>query len=147
VIPTAKGGPVVGVNPKARGRVNAESDYTIWRNRGGTPDVPSPLVHDGLVYIVRENALFQCWDAATGKEKYPAQRLHPGRYRASPVYADGKIYAVCRDGGFVSVIKAGPNYELLAENNLGDDIAASPAVADGRIYFHGYKALYAVGMK
>jgi outer membrane protein assembly factor BamB len=147
VVPTAKGGPVVGVNPNARGRVNAESEYTIWRNRAGTPDVPSPLVHDGLVYIVRENASFQCWDAATGKEKYPAQRLHPGRYRASPVYADGKIYAVCRDGGHVSVIKAGPEYELLAENHLPDNVAASPAVADGRIYFHGYKALYAIGMK
>jgi len=148
VIPTAKGGPVVAVNPNAHGKVNAESEYTIWRKKAGTPDVPSPLVHDGLVYIVRENGLFQCWDAKTGEEKYPPERLRSGkRYRASPVYADGKIYAVCRDDGTVSVIKAGPKFELLAENKLPDDIAASPVVADGRIYFRGYKALYAFGTK
>lgn len=147
VIPTAKSGPVVAVNPNARGKVTAESEYTVWRKRNGTPDVPSPLVHDGLVYFVRESGSLQCWDAKSGEEKYPAQRLHPGRYRASPVYADGKIYAVCRDGGFISVVKAGPKFELLAENHLPDDIAASPAVADGRIYFRGYKSLYAIGTR
>jgi outer membrane protein assembly factor BamB len=147
VIPTAKKKAVVAINPHARGQVTAESEYNLWRKKAGTPDVPSPLIHDGLVYFVLENGFIQCWDAKTGDERYAPQRLHGGRYRASPVYADGKIYAVCRDGGFVSVVKAGPKFQLLAENKLPDDIAASPAIADGRIYFRGYKALYAVGTK
>ena len=68
------------------------------------------------------------------------------RYRASPVYADGKVYLTSR-GGTVSVVKAGPKFELLATNKLPDEISASPAIADGRIYLRGFKALYAVGSK
>jgi outer membrane protein assembly factor BamB len=146
VIPTAKNGQVVAVKPTARGNVAAGSEYEVWRRPSGTPDVPSPLVHDGLVYIVRENGFFQCWDAKTGKDVYPSQRLHQNRHRASPVYADGKVYAISRDG-VVSVVKAGPKFELLAQNRMHDDIAASPAVADGRIYLRGFKNLYAIGTK
>jgi outer membrane protein assembly factor BamB len=146
VIPTAKGGPVVAVNPKAHGTVTAESEYTVWRKAKGTPDVPSPLVHGGLVYLVRESGSLQTWDAKTGEEKYAAQRLHPAKYRASPVLADDKLYVVAHDGA-VSVVKAGPRFELLGENRMGDDMGASPAIANGRIYLRGFKNLYAIGTK
>jgi outer membrane protein assembly factor BamB len=146
VIPTAKSGPVVAVNPRAKGQVMAESEFTVWRKKAGTPDVPCPLVHDGLLYLVRESGMLQTWDAKTGEEKYPAQRLHNNKHRASPVLADGKLYAVARDG-VTTVIKAGPKFELLSENRLPDDIAASPAIADGRIYLRGFKNLYAFGNK
>jgi outer membrane protein assembly factor BamB len=146
VVPTAKGGPVVAVNPKARGKVNAGSEYTVWRKARGTPDVPSPLVHDGLVYLVRENGELQTWDAKTGQEKYPSQRLHPAKYRASPVWAEGKLYIAAHDG-VVTVVKAGPKFEVLAENKMGDDMGASPATAGGRFYLRGYKHLYAIGAK
>jgi outer membrane protein assembly factor BamB len=59
------------------------------------------------------------------------------------VYADGKIYCTARDG-YVSVVKAGPKFELLAENKLPDQTSASPAIADGRIYIRGWEALYAI---
>ena len=71
-------------------------------------------------------------DATTGKELYQ-ERLHSARYRASPVFADGKIYLTARDG-VVSVVKAGPEFELLATNELPDAFTASPAVANGRLY-------------
>ncbi|HKB04579.1 MAG TPA: PQQ-binding-like beta-propeller repeat protein [Gemmataceae bacterium] len=146
VIPTAKRAQVVAIKPTARGKVAAGSEFEVWRRPSGTPDVPSPLVHDGLVYIVREDGTFQCWDAKTGKDVYPTQRLHQNRHRASPVYADGKVYAISRDG-VVSVVKAGPKFELLGSNRMQDDITASPAVADGRIYLRGFKNLYAIGTK
>jgi outer membrane protein assembly factor BamB len=145
VVPSAKNGPVVGVKPSATGLIQAGSDFEQWRRPNNTPDVPSPLVHDGLVYLCRENGILMCLDAKTGKEYYSERKgTHNSRHRASPVYADGKIYLTARDG-VVTVVKAGPKFEPLATNKLSDDIAASPAIANGRIYLRGFKALYAIG--
>ena len=142
IVPTAKNGPVVAVKPEAKGMVAIGSPFEQWRKPHNTPDVPSPLVHDGLVYLCNERGVLTCMDAKTGKEHYQ-QRLHSARYRASPVYADGKIYCTARDGT-VSVVRAGPTFQLLATNQLPDQIAASPAISQGRIYLRGFEALYAI---
>jgi outer membrane protein assembly factor BamB len=153
VVPSARDGPVVGVKPEAKGMVKTGSPFEHWRLAGKgpgplskTPDVPAPLIHDGLVYLVRqyqrEPGALICIDAKSGKEIY-YESIHPARYRASPVYADGKIYLAARDG-FVTVVKAGPKFEKLAEIQMPDQIAASPVVADGRIYLRGFKTLYAI---
>jgi outer membrane protein assembly factor BamB len=146
VVPTAKKGTVVAVKPTATGRFEAGSEHELWRRPTGTPDVPSPLLHDGLVYLVTEDGYFQALDAKTGEEKYARQRLFNDRHRASPVYADGKIYVISRKGT-VNVLKAGPKYEVLATNRMDDDMTASPAIADGKIYLRGFNNLYAIGTK
>jgi outer membrane protein assembly factor BamB len=142
VVPSAKNGPVVGVKPSAIGMILGGNAQEQWRKTSNTPDVPSPLIHDGLVYLCRENGVLICLDAKTGERLYE-ESTHKQRHRASPVYADGKIYLTARDGT-VSVVKAGSAFELLATNRLKDDISASPAVANGRIYLRGFKALYAI---
>jgi outer membrane protein assembly factor BamB len=143
VIPSAKNGPVVGVDPAARGLVLPGSNYERWRMPNNTPDVPSPLVHSNLVYLCRENGLLICLDAKTGRKQY-AQHLHASRYRASPVYADGKVYLTARDGTF-TVVRAGRRFRRLAVNRLPDEFTASPAVSGGRLYLRGFQTLYAVG--
>jgi outer membrane protein assembly factor BamB len=143
VVPTAKNGPVVALKPSATSTVGPGSEFEIWRQAHNTPDVPSPLVHNGIVYLCRETGVLIAIDAATGKEFYQ-QSLHKARYRASPVLADGRLYCVSRDG-YVSVVKAGPKFELLAVNQLNDQFAASPAIADGCMYLRGFGDLYAVG--
>jgi len=143
VVPSAKHGPVVGVKPDAAGTISSGSRFEQWRKPKDTPDVPSPLVHDGLVYLCGEGGSLWCLDAKTGKQIYQAD-VHRARYRASPVFADGKIYLTARDGT-VSVVKAGPKFELLATNRLPDQISASPVIAEGRIYLRGFKTLYAIG--
>ena len=110
VVPTAKNGPVVAVKPDANGMIAAGSPFEQWRMPHDTPDVPSPLIHDGLVYLCSERGVLSCLDAKTGKPLYQ-QRLHSARYRAFPVYADGKIYCTARDGT-VTVVKAGPESSL-----------------------------------
>lgn len=142
VVPTAKSGPVVAVKPDVTGMITAGSTSEQWRRSRDTPDVPSPLIHDGLVYLCRENGTLICLDAKTGKEHYQ-QRLHSDRYRASPVYADGKIYLTAR-GGVITVVKAGPSFERLAVNRLPDTTTSSPIVSSGRIYVRGWDTLYAV---
>src|SRR5262249_49628692 len=143
VVPTAKNGPVVALMPSATGRIAPDSAGVLWRMQRGTPDVPSPLVYGNLVYLCRENGLVICLDAKTGKEAYQ-EALPRQRYRASPVYADGKIILTGRDGTF-SVVKAGPKFELLATNRLPDSFTASPAISNGRIYLRGFETLYAIG--
>jgi outer membrane protein assembly factor BamB len=143
VIPSAKNHGVVGLKPDAEGTVMLGSKHELWRLKDNTPDVPSPLVYDGLVYLCRENGLLICLDAKTGKEQY-SQRLHAAIYRASPVVAGGNLYLTARDG-VTTVVKAGPKFEKVAVNTLPDDIAASPAISNGRIYLHGFKTLYAIG--
>ena len=145
VVPTARGGLAVGVKPGAKGVLRPGSPFEAWRIAKGAPDVPSPLIHDGLVYMGRENGVVHCLEAATGKELYQGT-LHRDRYRSSPVYADGKIYLTARDGTF-SVIKPGRNFELLEQNTLADEFTASPAISNGRIYLRGFRALYAIGAK
>lgn len=146
VVPSCKGGVTVAVNPAtASGDLAPGSSGEYWRLPRGTPDVPSPLIVDGLVYLMGERGQLSAIDAKTGQKLYD-ERVTNMRHRANPVYADGKIYLAGREGTFI-VAKPGRTYEKIAENRLPDTFTASPAIADGRIYLRGWKALYAVGTK
>lgn len=142
VVPSAKNGPVLGISPEATGDISESETAHRWTRADNTPDVPSPLIHDGIVYLCRENGMLLCLDADTGAEIYQ-ERAYSDRYRASPVYADGKIYLTAR-GGVVTVVKAGRKFEILASNDLGESISASPAISGGRIYLRTFDALYAI---
>ncbi len=144
VVPSAKNKGVVAIRPDAEGRIEAGNKHEVWRLSSGTPDVPSPLVHNGLVYLAGEFGSITVLDAKTGTQIYK-KTPGKGRHRANPVLADGKVYLVGRDTGVVNVIKAGKVYELLAANTLPDTLPASPAISGGRIYLRGLKSLWALG--
>ncbi len=141
IVPTAKKGPVLAVRPGGRGDVTG-TDAVAWSRRRGTPDVPSPLIHNGLVYLCGENGNLTCLDAGDGEILYQ-ERTVRDRHRASPVLADGKLYLTSR-GGVVSVVRAGRQFELLAKNDLGEPIAASPVITGKTIYLRTFAALYAI---
>jgi len=143
VVPSAKNGPVLGISPDAKGDISESELGHVWTRAENTPDVPSPLIRDGIVYLCRENGVLITLDAKTGRELYQ-ERTHSQRHRASPVYADGKVYLTARDG-VVTVIKAGPKFEVLATNEIGEAISASPIISGGRIYLRTFDALYAIG--
>ena len=142
IVPSAKNGPVVSIKPNSRGDVSAEPGSMFWRHERGTPDVPSPLCHDGLVYLCRENGNLVCVDAKSGEKLYE-ERTVRDRHRASPVFADGKIYLTARNGT-VTVVKAGRNFEVISKNDLSEPTTASPAISNGTIYIRTFKALYAI---
>jgi outer membrane protein assembly factor BamB len=143
VAPSAKNGPVVGINPTtARGDITGVTAAVLWVRAVNTPDVPSPLVKDGLVYLCRENGNLLCLDASTGKEIYE-RRTVADRHRASPVYADGKVYITARQGT-VTVVKAGRHFEILAKNEIGESVSASPVISNGTLYLRSFEALYAI---
>jgi outer membrane protein assembly factor BamB len=88
----------------------------------------------------------RCLEAKTGKEVWGPQRLKPGDYSSSPVLADDKIYVVSEEG-LATVVKAGPEFEILAENNLDDRCLSSPAISDGQIFIRTSGYLYCIGRR
>lgn len=108
------------------------SAEVLWRNNRKAY-VPSLLVVDGYLYGVNGNSgIGYCWEADTGQEIWRA-RFQP-KIRASPVYANGRVY-LANTRGVVYVLKAGvKTYELLSENQLGDEIYSTPTICGGRIY-------------
>jgi outer membrane protein assembly factor BamB len=140
IVPSAKNGPVICLETNLTGDVTEDAEATQWVLRQGTPDVATPVVHDGLVFLARENGVMLCVDAETGEEVYQ-RRMFADKHRSTPVYADGKLYIVARDGTVV-VLSADRQGTVLAENELGDVGKASPAIVDGKIYIRTSKALY-----
>ena len=141
VVPTAKKGAVVAVSTGGQGDLTGGS-HQRWHLEKGTPDVPSPIIHEGLVYLCGENGNLTCLEADTGEQVY-RKRTIADRHRASPVLADGKIYLASRRG-VVSVIRAGREFDLLAKNDLEEPISSSLAISDGVIYLRTFEALYAI---
>ncbi|MCH8922712.1 MAG: PQQ-like beta-propeller repeat protein [Planctomycetes bacterium] len=145
VVPSAKGGTIVALRPGIKGEVTGLDSAFHWKRPRNTPDVSSPLVHDGLVYTVTKVGGLICFDAKTGKDVY-SERAGQNKHRASPTYADGKIFLISRLG-VVTVVKAGRKFEVLARNDMQEDMNASPAFSGGRMYLRTFKALYAIGKK
>ena len=146
IIPSCKQYPTVAVRPDgAKGLIAPGSPSEAWRFKT-TPDVPSPLLVNGVVYLMGANGKLTALDAKTGKEHY-TEGVTNERHRANPVAADGKVYLLGREGT-CAVVKAGDAaFELVAKNKLPDTFTASPAVADGRIYLRGWNTLWVIGSK
>ena len=120
IVPSAKRGPVYGLRPAgAKGDITGAERFTAWSRERGTPDVPSPLVHGGLVYLAAEDGKLTVLDAASGEQVY-AERVHQSTHRASPVLADGKLLLTATDGT-VSVVKPGRAFEILSKNTAVAD--------------------------
>jgi len=108
------------------------------------PDVPTPVTDGKYLYSINDRGIAYCLDAKTGASIYAGQRLKPGTYSASPVLADEKIY-ITNEEGLTSVIKAGPRFEILAENALNDYCLSSPAISEGQIFLRTTGHLYCIG--
>jgi outer membrane protein assembly factor BamB len=130
---------------KAGGRGDITTSHLLWSTLNG-PDVPTPLTDGQYFYVVNDRGIMWCLDAKTGTEIYAQQRLKPGAYSGSPVLADGKIY-VTNEEGLTSVVRAGPKFEVLAENPLNDYCLSSPAISDGQIFIRTSQHLYCIGKK
>lgn len=141
VVPSAKKGPVLALKPNGQGDITDQPEFHFWTHER-TPDVPSPLIVDDIVYLCMQDGNLQALDAATGKEFY-FERTHRQRHRASPVYADGHIYLTARDGK-ITVVKAGREFSIVAENELSEDMSSSPVISNGTIYLRTFNHLWAI---
>jgi len=128
---------------RAFGSGDVTKSARLWSFDRG-PDVPTPATDGTLLYVLTDNGLLYCMDLATGSRHYGPERLRTGTYSASPLVADGKLYATNEDG-VTSVVKAGAAFELLAENTLEGFTVSSPAAASGQLFIRTASRLYAIG--
>jgi outer membrane protein assembly factor BamB len=130
---------------KAGGRGDVTRTHLLWQFGNG-PDVPTPVTDGTYLYVINDRGIIWCLESRTGKEVYGRKRLTPATYSASPVLADGKLYVTNEDGKTV-VVKAGPAFEILAENDFDDYTLSSPAISDGQIFIRTAKHLYCIGKR
>ena len=142
--------PIYAIRTGATGDVSltpgqTENAHVAWRQERDGAYMQTPLVYGGLLYNCRDNGVLSVYDAKSGRRLYQ-QRLGEGGsgFTASPVAADGKVYFTSEEGE-VFVLKAGPAFELLARNRLGEVALATPAVSEGVLFFRTRGHLMAVG--
>jgi outer membrane protein assembly factor BamB len=138
---------VVAVKPGGRGDIT--ESHVIWRNDKGAPYVASPLYYDGKLFLVKDGGIATLYDATTGKLLYEKERLGvAGDYYASPTYAGGRIYLGATSGTLLVLdAKATNKPAILTKLDLGEFLAASPAVVDSKLYIRTKEKLFAFGAK
>jgi outer membrane protein assembly factor BamB len=132
---------------KMGGKGDQTSKAVRWHYRKPVPQVPSTLLYHGVLYMINDSGILLTFDPATGNV-IKQGRLHGAidKYFSSPVAADDKVFLIGQ-GGQVSVLKAAGDWQVLAVNELDDEVFATPAIADGRIYIRTRSALYSFGSK
>jgi outer membrane protein assembly factor BamB len=142
--------PIYAIRPGARGDISLASgassnEHVAWSIQRGGAYMQTPLVLDGILYNCRDNGALTAYRSRTGEVLYQ-ERLGGGGtgFTASPVAAGGRLYFTSEDGD-VHVVKAGESFELLAVNPLGEVAMATPAIAEGVLYFRTRSRLLAVG--
>ena len=136
----------VAIRPeKAHGRLDPNA--VLWRFKKNLPFIPAPLVYQGVMYMVKDGGIITSLDPSTGRPlKEGRSREALGEYYASPVAADNKVFLASGEGK-ITVLKAAGQWQLLGVNDLGEEIHATPALVDGRIYVRTRNSMYCFSEK
>jgi len=130
----------LAVRPDGRG--NVTDSRVVWRTVRGAPRLVSPVIVGDLLYLLGENGVMRCVEAATGDEVW--QERVGGEYYASLLYGDGNIYCFSQEGK-ATVLKAGRTFEIVATNQMSAGFMASPAVVGNNLILRTKTHLYRIG--
>jgi outer membrane protein assembly factor BamB len=142
--------PIFAIRTGARGTITLKesetsNQYIAWSKTRRGPYMPTPVIYRGLLYTVNNNGKFWCYDFKTGAEIYEEKLPHRGGgFSASPVAADGKLYLASEDGD-IFVMKAGPDYKLIAANDMDELLMATPALSEGLMIVRAQYHVFAIG--
>jgi outer membrane protein assembly factor BamB len=131
---------LIAVRPGGEGDVGASN--IAWIEARNAPEVPSPLLYHGRLYTVTIGGILTCLDPRDGRVIYRGRLGKAGEYYASPVAAAGRVYFASRDGA-VTAIAEGDELKVLARNELGEEIFASPAILGDTLYVRTAAHVYA----
>jgi outer membrane protein assembly factor BamB len=124
-----------------------EKPERLWDKEVTGGDVPSPVIAEGKVYLLSDKGDLTCLDVATGEVVAEGQlRRHRDRYFSSPLMAGGNLYCL-REDGTMFVVAPGEEFEILAENDLGDTSVSSPVPVDGTLLVRTRNKLFRFGIK
>lgn len=127
---------------KSDGKGDVTRSGLLWSYRRSIPQLPTPVLYRGVLYMINDGGILTTLDPATGKAlKQGRLREAVDQYFASPVAGDGKVYFVSKSG-IASVLKAGPEQEPISVADLAEEVAATPALGDGRLYLRTRSSLY-----
>ena len=126
------------------GKGNVTDTHIAWRTTRGAAYVPSPIISGRYLLMVADSGIASCFEARTGKRHW-MERL-PGGHSPSPVSADGLVYFVS-DRGVTTIIRPSETFAVIAKNELGEPVSASPAISQGQIFLRTHQHLYCIGAK
>ena len=107
--------------------------------------MPTPLVYNGILYVLANNGILDAYNVSTGEELYRQRLPEIGSgFSASPIAADGRIYVSSEDGE-ISVLQAGSTFKHIATNSMGELLMATPALSHGVMYVRSVHSLFAIG--
>ena len=134
----------IAIKPGGTGDVTGTARI-LWTYDKGTAYVVSPILYQGLVYLVNDRGVMTALDAKTGEVQYEGGRVPvPASFMGSPVAADGQILMTSEDGD-TFVIKAGATHDVITTNSVGEPVYSTLAISNGRIYIRGERHLFAIG--
>jgi outer membrane protein assembly factor BamB len=142
--------PIFVIKAGARGDITLPEGATgggavLWTRERAGAYMPTPVIYRGHLYVLKNQGILTCYDLRSGELRYEQRLPEVGSgFSASPVAADGKLYLPSEDGD-VFVVRAGPTFELIARNAMGQPLMASPAISEGVLFLRGEKDLFAVG--
>ena len=128
---------------RADGRGLLPNTHVVWKYKRAVPMVASPLVIGDRVFMVSDNGIASCVEAATGRHVWSERLPAGGNYYASPLFVDGRIYFFS-DNGKTTVIKPQPKFEVLAVNPLNAGCMATPAVVGKALFVRTETHLYRI---
>jgi ankyrin repeat protein/outer membrane protein assembly factor BamB len=140
--------PIYAVKPGGKGDISiadslSSSEFIKWRHLTGGTYMPSPIAYNGYLYTMHNNGSLTCYNAKTGEKIYQ-KNIKSGAVTASLVAADGKIYCTSESMGVI-VVKAGPEFEILAQNLVGEICLATPAISDKLFIIRAQNHVYCFG--
>ena len=144
--------PIFVLKAGARGDLTLDegktsSDTIMWSRTGRGSYMPTPLIYNGILYVLSNNGTFDAYNLKTGDELY-RQRLSTvgSGFSASPVASDGKIYLSNEDGEIL-IVSAGEKFAHISTNSMGELLMATPAISEGVMYVRSAASLFAIGRK
>jgi outer membrane protein assembly factor BamB len=139
------GRPIYAVRTNATGDITKNGDAIAWSHERAGNYMQTPLIHNGLGYFCLDNGVLSAYEIQSGKRLYQ-ERLGGGSsgFTSSPVAAGDRLYVTNEDGR-TYVIALGSAYKLLQENELGESVMATPAIADSVLYVRGRRHVFAIG--
>lgn len=130
---------LIAIHPDGAGDVT--NSHVEWQTTQGAMYVPSPITTEDYLYTTMTNGRVHCTDIPTGDTLWVKDM---GKQYSSPVLANGLVY-MPNDEGVVTVLKAGPRFEMISQNAIGEKMIASAAISRGKIYLRGDEHLFCIG--
>jgi outer membrane protein assembly factor BamB len=142
--------PIFVLKAGARGDITLPEGATsggsvVWTRERAGSYMPTPIVYQGHLYVLKNQGILACYDLRSGEQRYETRLPDVASgFSASPVAADGKLYLAGEDGD-VLVVRAGPRFELVARNPMGQPLMATPAISGDLLLVRGERDLFAIG--